>query len=787
MGGGGRNGYSNEEDDDDNHERRGNMIFDASLPTNNNEDEIDDEDEYERQEGEDDDEYDNIETTKGNGNDMVLGTNNNNEDFEASLLLGLGASPSAFTSTTGAAAVVGIVNTLDDNNDKSSTALRHIINSETDRLLRDRSSSGIAELPNTDPTTLPSSMTSFLDVLTEEQRRTRHRYIPGVEGFRKLLKSEIKGDLARARRCRKFPPTNSGGGGGPTKKQRNMRSTGEDDEDDDDDDLVEVNDDDGMDVDEDCGGVVEGDDAANDDDGVPSGLVEGETVDNLSPKMVRGNVGVGGSSSNKGLGGAAFVAPTKQARKAALNGELASLLGGTPFEDAVGSSSSSSSSAVGSSLITTHSNEQSRPPPTMVDSITTFHPPRPQESTSAKTRARLRRWETNPSEVETDLTTYRKTVGKTLDELDVARAERRRVEAVAALVRGHLMSHLAQYRDEAVAIDDKLMSVTARCVKLDGDINGRSVSTRGGSSGRGMREVITTLMTLGKEAKNGGDSATTGIKEDTPKDWRGLGVGGISVNDHKEATMKMPLSNGWLLVGDEVIVSSTGEEGIVIKIDGPAMDVISENKTAIEKESDKDSKSDEKKESSLSVVDDSMDIDKSPMKEDDKDATNTEEKERKKDFTVRPTTISVQLAKSGQVQTYVPAEIDFNPLKMTSLAKLSSTALAKRWTSMIETSLATCLDHDFVAMTAYLDAVRACNPDDEDDGTYSPKSVGQYNDDRSLIPFGSGLLAAPADFMAYPSVIPMDSMIDSLDDTARTVIYGMDETRVSLLLYIIRL
>jgi hypothetical protein len=106
---------------------------------------------------------------------------------------------------------------------------------------------------------------------------------------------------------------------------------------------------------------------------------------------------------------------------------------------------------------------------------------------------------------------------------------------------------------------------------------------------------------------------------------------------------------------------------------------------------------------------------------------------------------------------------------------------------MIETSLATCLDHDFVAMTAYLDAVRACNPDDEDDGTYSPKSVGQYNDDRSLIPFGSGLLAAPADFMAYPSVIPMDSMIDSLDDTARTVIYGMDETRVSLLLYIIRL
>jgi hypothetical protein len=100
---------------------------------------------------------------------------------------------------------------------------------------------------------------------------------------------------------------------------------------------------------------------------------------------------------------------------------------------------------------------------------------------------------------------------------------------------------------------------------------------------------------------------------------------------------------------------------------------------------------------------------------------------------------------------------------------------------MIETSMSACLDHDFLAMTAYLDAVRASNPDDEDDGTYSPKSVGQYNDDnRSLLPFGSDLLAAPADFMAYPSVIPMDSLIDSLDYTARTVIYGMDETRVSL-------
>jgi len=75
-------------------------------------------------------------------------------------------------------------------------------------------------------------------------------------------------------------------------------------------------------------------------------------------------------------------------------------------------------------------------------------------------------------------------------------SRRLRIEAVAGLVRGHLTSHLAHYRDEAVAIDDKLMGVTARCVKLEGEVNGRSVSTRGGSSGRGMREVITTLIKM---------------------------------------------------------------------------------------------------------------------------------------------------------------------------------------------------------------------------------------------------------------------------------------------------
>jgi len=48
------------------------------------------------------------------------------------------------------------------------------------------------------------------------------------------------------------------------------------------------------------------------------------------------------------------------------------------------------------------------------------------------------------------------------------------------------------------------------------------------------------------------------------------------------------------------------------------------------------------------------------MKEEDKDATTTEDEDKKKDFTVRPTTISVQLVKSGQVQTYFPAEIEFN-------------------------------------------------------------------------------------------------------------------------------
>ena len=42
-------------------------------------------------------------------------------------------------------------------------------------------------------------MTSFLDLLTEDQRRKRHRHIPAVDGFRRLYKNEIKVDMAAAR------------------------------------------------------------------------------------------------------------------------------------------------------------------------------------------------------------------------------------------------------------------------------------------------------------------------------------------------------------------------------------------------------------------------------------------------------------------------------------------------------------------------------------------------------------------------------------------------------------
>ncbi|KAL3822395.1 hypothetical protein ACHAXA_010873 [Cyclostephanos tholiformis] len=672
----------------------------------------DDDDDIEEEEEEDDDD-DDEEEDDDDPKDSAAGTNVNKagggDDFEASLLLNIGAFPPAPES--------------DQNRDVASgeavvVAPAAANSLETDRLLRERGGSsggGVGDSNGAkDPNTLPTSMTSFLDVLTEEQRRTRHRHIPSVDGFRRLYRGEVKYDMARARRCRN---ANAVAMGAASRKQQ-RRPTGSDNEEDvvDDDDVDDERaeqSDERRDMDVEEGGAVDDENAGDGDD---------RDDDQEGTNKARGGEAGAGS---------AFVAPTKEARRIALGGELAFFLDGAKFADGTR-------------------------PPNVVDSITTFHPPRPQESTSTKTRLRLRRWEANPEDVDADMSSYRKTVGRTMAELDAARAERLRTEAVSTLVRGHLATHLKNYGVEATAIDEGLGKIIARCVKADNEISVKGVGTRS-SGGKGMRDVLATLMTLGKEVKGATKNAGTAKRKrgNAPKDWRAVGVGGVCMKASGAqnydgrggtTTTTIPLSCGWLLVGDEVIVNLTGEEGVVVSIDGPKSrtDVSSIVKNTTEMEPGAKSKTLDKNESSSSGSKrgtdcDAMDLDASP---------NIEEQEA---------TAAASNEKHDSTVTVEP-----------------------RWGNMIQTALANCVDHDVLAMTRYNDAtlVGGRTHDDtgviKNDGTSSPTSVGQYDDAHTLLPFGSGLVAAPDDLKNYPSVLPLDV----LEETVRNAVYGVNKPRV---------
>lgn len=66
----------------------------------------------------------------------------------------------------------------------------------------------------------------------------------------------------------------------------------------------------------------------------------------------------------------------------------------------------------------------------IVESVSSFNPPRPPESSGANKKRRMTRWEKNPSEIDQDLANYRRTVQKTREELMLANTERSKVEHI---------------------------------------------------------------------------------------------------------------------------------------------------------------------------------------------------------------------------------------------------------------------------------------------------------------------------------------------------------------------
>eukprot|EP00986_Skeletonema_menzelii_P020303 scaffold30769_cov160-Skeletonema_menzelii.AAC.5 len=562
--------------------------------------------------------------------------------------------------------------------------------------------------PGGDLSTLPSSMTSFLDMLTEDQRRKRHRYIPAVEGFRRLYKNEIKGDMAVARvlnrKRREFDPNAVMEDVGDENNDATMMMEEKEEEE------LEDN---GALVDE-VGGGEEGSGDKKDKDAVP---------DKMS-----------------------FIVPSEDAMSLANSGKLASLMVNTPFENSFkgqgggGGAPSTSGSSVPRS-------------PQLVDSLTAFNPPRPQESTAAKTKHRLKRWEANPAEVETDLSNYRKTVQRTRKELQAAENERGRIELVSAVMREHFQKHLTAYKEEIMAVNDQLLETNMGCLKAEERYNvAHSMSLRG--SGKSMKDVLTTLTVLEDELKNAsagggavGSSGSAVLSSEKSLDWRVPGVGGISTPGSKAE-----LASGWILEGDNVIIPS-GEEGEVIEVKVvQALDDVADKK-------------DDKKEG-----EDAMDVDK-PKEEEKKGSAekpaNPMDGTKSADAFALAEKISVRLS-NGDVKVFTSSELKFNPKKLPTLTHVNR-ALGKRWREMLKTAEAGKHSHDLSAMDNYINASFAT--DDSEDGNDTPAT---NNDDCLVAPFGSDMIAAPESVRAFPSVIPPDI----LEETVRKVIYETTTPRI---------
>jgi hypothetical protein len=426
------------------------------------------------------------------------------------------------------------------------------------------------------------------------------------------------------------------------------------------------------------------------------------------------------------------VAPSENTIAFAHCGQLASLMESTPFENSMRGGISAASLRS----------------PQLVESLTAFNPPRPQESSAMKTKHRLKRWESNPQDVEVDLLNYKKTVQRTRMELHRAEDEHAQIEAVASMIRDHFMNHLNAYREEIEVIGEQLHGTRSKCFKAAEQYNGKTMSTRGSS--KTMKDVFTTLKNLGDEL--GAKGLVDGGRASLPTDWRVSGLGGIAafVDDaaSKDSSVTSSLANGWILFGDKVKTLS-GEEGTVVRFYGPSFRKMPPSDVSLKKDlPGKESDSN------------AMDIDQ-PKKA--MNATSAKERSTLQDMVV-PSGITVHLT-TGTVKTFPPSELK---LISRNFSCATDASIAKRWESMTQSAMETGSGHDYLGMNSQIIASILKDKQEEDnDGSASPKSVMQYDDLRNVLPFGAGLMSAPEQIKNYSSIIP----VNTLEESIRKVVY----------------
>jgi hypothetical protein len=429
----------------------------------------------------------------------------------------------------------------------------------------------------------------------------------------------------------------------------------------------------------------------------------------------------------------AFIAPSENTIAFAHCGQLASLMESTPFENSMRG---------GLSALTLRS-------PQLVESLTAFNPPRPQESSAMKTKHRLKRWESNPQDVEVDLLNYKKTVQRTRMELHRAEEEHEQIESVTSMMRTHFMNHLDAYREEIAAISEQLQGTKSMCFKAAEEYSGKSISTRGSS--KSMKDTFATLKNLGDEL--GAKAAGSGNAQSSLPDWRVSGLGGITAFEEDVAASKDPslnssLANGWILFGDKV-KTLAGEEGTVVRFYAPSF-----RKTPPEDNSSK--------KGPLEKTGDSKATDSAKTK--NETAAKSEKESSTLADMIVPSGITVHLS-NGNVKTFPPSELilishDFHCA--------NDADLVKRWESMAQSAAEGASGHDYFGMNAQvISSILKGKQEEDNDGSASPKSVAQYDDLRNVVPFGAGLMSAPEQIKNFSSFIPAST----LEENVRKTVY----------------
>ena len=368
---------------------------------------------------------------------------------------------------------------------------------------------------------------SFLDTLTEEERRTRLRHVPAADGFRALQRSEVKRDLALARSIR----TGVSGTAGTIASSKSGTSS-----------------------------AAAATSSANKGGRRSSGM-DGSTHDAYMDIDDDGGMSDASDGGDLLLGASAgpspaFVPPA----------DTDPLPGSLPTPDPNNP---------------TAQQEKGQPRyPHIIESTVAFDPPRLPHSDAKNKKNRFARWQSHPKDMEKDLENYRKTVSDTRSLLHGSEKETERYETIGGHLRSHFMAHLHVLRDEGIALERDLEAVQAKCIERADLTKTRSTDTDGGIGSKAMHDVLTAL-----KAKVGGSNAPSGAASEP---WCSVGVGGVPVPNSSEEEKKEDgdddddddddaagsrtttfLASGWILPGDSV--KTPMGEGVVVDVAAPKL------------------------------------------------------------------------------------------------------------------------------------------------------------------------------------------------------------------------